>query len=262
MSDFQKEWSLEDWKRKLKEQAEESAEYRHKLYERVGLASKKMVLDVGCGTGVITQDIAGLCDGKVTGIDIDDEKLDLAKQLLAESSNVELMNADATDLPFPDEHFDLVHFNIVLMHIKDPQKALNEFARVTKPGGHVLAALEPDHAARIDYPENKMAQPIINAIAELGGDPAAGRKLKYYFGNAGLDTEMGMLTEPEFVLIMDDEKHRAKFEQHWWTHEKIMRADGWTDEEIETYHSETAESIEKGVRFSLTPCFYAIGRKI
>ncbi|MCK5254246.1 MAG: methyltransferase domain-containing protein, partial [Thermoplasmata archaeon] len=65
------EWTTDDWVRKLKQQARDSHTYRHKLYDRVGLARAKRILDVGCGTGAVTIDIAESTRGHVVGIDVD-----------------------------------------------------------------------------------------------------------------------------------------------------------------------------------------------
>ena len=80
MSDTENDyWNIEDWIKKLKQQAEDSREYRYALYNKVDLRNKKEILDVGCGTGAVTMDIAQSTKGNVTGIDIDLEKLDEAK---------------------------------------------------------------------------------------------------------------------------------------------------------------------------------------
>jgi ubiquinone/menaquinone biosynthesis C-methylase UbiE len=258
----QDEWTCEDWIKKLKYQAEDSREYRHKLYEKVDLKNKKRILDVGCGTGAVTLDIALLSDGEVVGIDIDSEKLGEAKRALANISNVKLMEGDVLDLPFEDESFDLVAFNIVLMHVKDQQKAMEEMVRVTQKGGYVLGTLEPDYASRIDYPEDPATSFILESFKERGTDIYAGRKLKVLFNQAGLKTEFGMDTESDFVLIKDSKKALELFEKDFWLFEKLLKNRDWTDEQIEKYKSDEIERIKSGLCFHFTPCFYAIGRKL
>jgi SAM-dependent methyltransferase len=253
--------SGEEWKRKLKQQAEDSREYRHKLYDKVGLKNAGKILDVGCGTGVITLDIAENTNGSVIGVDIDEEKMKEAVRLAEDQSNMTIQNANAENLPFEDETFDLVVFNIVLMHITNQQKAINEMARVTKKGGVVLATLEPDHAGVINYPENALTPLVQRSIENAGGDIRAGRKLKYLFTNAGLDVTIGFDTEPEFLLINDDEKRLDAFFTNFWVGEKLLREDGWTDEQIEAYKNEQKELIESGQCFYLMTAFYAIGKK-
>ena len=118
------EWTTQEWVKKLRQQARDSMEYRHRLYERVDLANRERVLDVGCGTGAITVDLAEHTGGHVIGVDIDEAKLEEARKVLSHVPNVEFRNADAQDLPFDDGTFDLVVFNLVLIYVPDQQRAL------------------------------------------------------------------------------------------------------------------------------------------
>ncbi len=260
--DKEHEYTTQDWKRRLRQQAETSKEYRHKLYEKVDLKDKMKILDVGCGTGAITFDIAQITDGEVIGIDIDSEKLNEAKKALSDVPNILLMEADATDLPFENETFDLVVFTLVIMHIKDQQKALNEMARVTKRGGIVLATLEPDYATLINYPDDPITELFVKYLIELGADIYAGRKLKILFNTAGLQTMIGIDTETEFLLVNDDKKRLKEFEEYFWNNEKILKNNGWKEREINKYKEEKIKQIKDGLSFGFLPAFYAIGRKM
>lgn len=254
-------WTTDDWINKLRQQAEDSREYRHKLYEKVHLKNKINILDVGCGTGAVTLDIALLTKGEVVGIDIDAEKLQEAEKVLCNIPNIRLKEADVLDLPFDDETFDLVVFNIVLMYIKYQQRAVNEMARVTQKGGFVLGTLEPDYASKISYPEDPTLPLLLKNMEDLGADLYTGRKLKVLFNTAGLETEFGMETETNYIL-MDDKKYLGMFLNDFWVLKKLFQKNGWTNEEIEKYKQEELERIKNGLRFSFTPCFYAIGKKV
>ncbi len=254
-------WTIDDWIKKLKQQAEDSSEYRHNLYEKVALESKKKILDVGCGTGAVTLDIALLTTGEVVGVDIDKEKLQEAERVLSQIPNITLMESDVLDLPFDDGTFDLVVFNIVLMYIKDQQRAVNEMARVTEKGGHVLATLEPDYATRIDYPEAPFMPMVLRNLEELGADLETGRKLKYLFNIAGLKTTIGMETESNYI-IMDDETALNCFLSDFWNLQKLLDREGWSQQQIDRYKEEEIERLKNGQSFHFTPCFYAIGMKV
>src|SRR6476620_7006240 len=81
------------------------------------------VLDVGCGPGTITIDLAGrVAPGAVIGIDAEDSPLEAARLYAApaEAGNVTFQVADAMALPFPDASFDVVHAHQVLQHVPDP----------------------------------------------------------------------------------------------------------------------------------------------
>ncbi|UCH90074.1 MAG: methyltransferase domain-containing protein [Thermoplasmata archaeon] len=255
------EWTSDDWKRKLQQQAEDSREYRYKLYDKVDLKSKQKILDAGCGTGAITMDIAQLAEGEVVGVDIDTEKLEQAEKLLAEISNARVMEADITALPFEDESFDLVVFNIVLIHVKDQQKAVDEMARVTKPGGIVLGTLEPDYDGMIAYPETEYTDLWKKSVSVLGADLQTGRKLKFLFNKAGLKTEVGFDTETEFLLINDIKTQLDAFTKNFWVAEKIFVKNGWSKEKIEEFKSNQTEAIKNGLVFILSTAFWVVGIK-
>jgi ubiquinone/menaquinone biosynthesis C-methylase UbiE len=94
----------------------------------------EMLLDVGCGAGKIGTMIEGYV-GKYTGIDLSEERVELAKRRLG---NAFLQVASATDLPFPDETFDFVLCSEVLEHVPKYDKAVFEAVRCLKRGGTLL----------------------------------------------------------------------------------------------------------------------------
>ena len=185
---------LNDFIKKLELQALETTEERLPLYLEVGLKDAKLILDVGCGSGIVTRDIARLTKGKVIGIDGSEDMMEVAKDILKDFKNVELRVGNAEKLPFEDNTFNLVTCNLVLMWADNPQKVVNEMARVVKPGGRVLASLEPDYGGKLHWPENPKIDPIFagRAIKERGGDPHIGRKLRLIFVRAGLETKVGI----------------------------------------------------------------------
>jgi SAM-dependent methyltransferase len=255
-------WTTDDWVRKLRQQARDSREYRHRLYERVGLKDAARVLDVGCGTGAVTLDIAEHTSGQVVGVDIDAEKLEEAERALGHLPNVSFQEADARDLPFPDGSFDLVTFNIVLVYVPDKLRAVEEMARVTTSGGVVLATCEPDYAGEVVYPEDPF-RPIMHADLEaMGADLETGRKLKTLFTRAGLETEVNMDTTSGFTYQQDDARRLEMFQEQFWVLEKGFMRAGWSHEEIAGYREVQEELMRRGLSFSFMPIFYAIGRKI
>ncbi len=254
-------WTTGDWVRKLKQQADDSRPYRQRLYDRVGLARAERVLDVGCGTGVVTLDIAKSTRGHVVGIDIDETKLEEARRLPKVVPNLEFGVADVQDLPFPDEIFDLVTLNIVLVYVPDKQRALGEMARVLRPGGHVLASMEPDYAGWIQYPEGDIISIFFDQLREMGADLETGRKLKYLFTMAGLETEVGIDTDDEFIFQKDDRRKLVRFDEEVWFYRKVLDIGGWGEEAAEDHIARERERIEAGLSFSFLPGFHAIGRK-
>lgn len=92
----------------------------------------KEVLEVGCGTGLIMNRIAGRAR-RCVGIDISHGMLQQAA-----ARGLEVAQADVTALPFADESFDVVCSFKVLAHVKEIDKAMAEMVRVTRPGGQLI----------------------------------------------------------------------------------------------------------------------------
>ncbi len=91
------------------------------------------VLEVGCGTGLVLQRIASFA-GAAVGVDLSPGMLEVAK-----GRGLDVYEASATKLPFEDASFDLTCSFKVLAHVPDIEGALREMARVTRPGGYILA---------------------------------------------------------------------------------------------------------------------------
>ncbi|HPQ71485.1 MAG TPA: methyltransferase domain-containing protein [bacterium] len=98
------------------------------------------VLEVACGTGVISLELAGHA-GRIEGTDISEPMLAEARRKAGERglSNIEFTQGDACALNFPDESFDLVVCANALHIMQLPQEALREIHRVLKPGGKLIA---------------------------------------------------------------------------------------------------------------------------
>jgi ubiquinone/menaquinone biosynthesis C-methylase UbiE len=104
------------------------------------------VLEVGCGTGVLTRVLAGWPDVKaVVGIDPAASLIREAQRLASNLANVTFQEADGRSLPFGDDAFDVVVFDSTLSHVPGPERALAESHRVLRPGGS-LAVFDGDYA--------------------------------------------------------------------------------------------------------------------
>jgi len=103
------------------------------------------VLDVACGTGLVTipAALATGAEGKVVATDISQKMVDmLAEQLEQEGlGHVSLARMDAENLDFPDESFDVILCALGLMYVPSPVECLKEMKRLLKPGGRVVTAV-------------------------------------------------------------------------------------------------------------------------
>lgn len=149
------------------------------------------LLDVGCGPGSITVDLAELFPrGEVVGID---KQLPLVEQARLRAaargvSNTRFEVADAYRLPFPDASFDAIFANGLLMHLREPLRALIEFRRVLRPGG-VAGLRDPDFATAVYAPATPWLEQWlalrIRVRRHNGGDPFLSRNFRRLLLDAG-----------------------------------------------------------------------------
>lgn len=111
--------------------------WRHAMVARVP-HDGGTVLDVATGTGLVAERLLAL-GHRVTGLDQSPEMLAVARQRLGD--RVEIVEASATDIPFPTASFDHLTFTYLLRYVDDPGATLAELARVVRPGG-TIASLE------------------------------------------------------------------------------------------------------------------------
>jgi ubiquinone/menaquinone biosynthesis C-methylase UbiE len=151
------------------------------------LSPEHHVLDVGCGPGTITGDLAARV-AHVTAVEHTSEALDLARTQLADRTNVSYVVTDAHSLDLPDDTFDVVHAHQVLQHVADPVQALREMRRVCKPGG-LVAVRDSDYLGFTWFPAvpafDEWMRLYQQAASANGGEPQAGRRLLSWARAAG-----------------------------------------------------------------------------
>lgn len=121
-----------------KKQAERNIEITEQLFGQIDLSNVKKVLEIGCGIGVVASYLAEKYKWNVTGIDLDPEQIERAKDDNVENEYLKFFIADVTKLSFEDREFDMVLSFDVLHHIPNWDKALNEICRILKPEGFYI----------------------------------------------------------------------------------------------------------------------------
>jgi len=241
---------IEFWQERFKVQAKWTKQTREFIFNKINLDDSKRILDVGCGTGEISLEIARQYDAEIYGIDIDPKMItNCRKRFHKNKLKGHFEVARAEELPFDEEFFDVTFCSFLLLWIKSPIDVVREMARVTKPNGHVLALAEPDYGGKIDHPEFGLRELISKSLIKAGANPNVGRTLGTCFKEADLEFELGIESVP-----WNNETCKQAFDQEWWFLEKVT--DGW--EEIK---KKDKEYLEQGIRFSFNPVFYVIGQK-
>lgn len=152
------------------------------------LAPDLTLLDIGAGPGTITMEFADRV-AHVHATEIGEAELNLSRERAAGRDNLTFSVEDVHALSFPDASFDIVHAHQVLQHVSDPVLALQEMARVTKPGG-IVAVRDADYGAFTWWPETpKLTQWLDlyrRAARANDAEPDAGRRLLSWALAAGL----------------------------------------------------------------------------
>jgi ubiquinone/menaquinone biosynthesis C-methylase UbiE len=114
--------------------------YAADLVSRLNVSENAAVLELACGTGIVTRRLRDRLgpEAKLVATDLNDAMLAYAARKFGSQENVEWKQADAIDLPFTDQSFDAVVCQFGLMFFPDKEKALRETYRVLKPGGTFL----------------------------------------------------------------------------------------------------------------------------
>jgi len=159
-----------------------SEQLARELVPWLGVRRDARWLDVGCGTGVVSDAIMDLAwPGAVTGIDASEPYLEAARRKVP-GARFEL--GDATALPFPDGSFEAVVCSLMLALLPDPAAAVGQMARVAAPGGVVgLAAWDGENYLQHEYWE------AAQEVGAQGREPdpiAGGEDLVRLLGSAGL----------------------------------------------------------------------------
>ncbi len=155
-----------------------------------GLRKGMNVLDLGCGTGIMTAWIAEQVgsEGSVLGIDMSEEQLAIAKQNTGHLNNVSFKNMNAYDISNLPSQFDLIYTRFLLMHLQHPEKVITTFSKLLKPEGIVVCVgpWHTGHFAEPQFPEYVQFSEMIQQIfKENDKDGDFGKKLFNKIKQAG-----------------------------------------------------------------------------
>lgn len=171
-------------------------DYATDLASRLDIPTGGAVLETACGTGAVTRQLSARMpeNCRLTVTDLAPPMVELAQQIVGDHPNIEYRQADATDLPFPDNSFDAVICQFSLMLLPDKVAAMQEAARVLKPGGHFLFNVW-DKLER-----NGFSRAVHEAMAKVFPDDPP-RFLEVPYSYHDLSTIVGELQQAKFGVI-------------------------------------------------------------
>ena len=222
--------------------------------------SGKKILDVGTGTGVLVHALAPLVEpkGEVIGIDVSQTMVDEAtKRSEGLSGALRFEKGDAMALSFKDGAFDAAMSSIVFQHLPDPEKALDEMIRVTKPGGTVTIIEQDWETFVVDCGDKTVTRKISNFFCDRVPNGWIGRELYRLFCGAGLcnvhviPANHILCGEPVSMLAPTIRETIARAEE----------AKAITKAEREAWQMEFEARLEAETLFAGFTMFRAIGKK-
>ena len=240
-----------NWHTRYTQQATWTRELRNYLFQQAGLKTAGRVLEVGCGTGAILNEIQ---TQSLHGLDIRPASL-MEARINAPSASLTCGNALV--LPYPNDVFDIAICHYLLLWVSDPQQALYEMKRVTRPGGHVLALAEPDYNARVDEPAELavLGRWQAESLQRQGADVSLGDKLAGLFYQAGIElVETGAIESQG-----NDAPTSAERELEWAVLENDL-ANFVSVDEFQRLKKMDEAAWKRGERILHIPTYFAWGR--
>jgi len=233
------------------------------------LDSRERILDVGAGTGELTRVLREESSAPVVALDADGELLD-------HLDSGTPVRGDATRLPFPDDAFDLVVCQALLINLPDPAAAIREFARVSSD---LVAAVEPDNGRVIIESSVKSESPLAERarssyIDGVETDVTLGPGVAERFRTAGLSSvgtrrhDLTRRTNPPYTEAdIESAKQKARgtrIEEQ----RRTSRAGGLSEHEMDALRADwrsmgrtVVEQMadDRYVRQAVVPFFVTVG---
>jgi SAM-dependent methyltransferase len=219
--------------------------------------SGEVVLEVGCGSGVLDRWLARYATqaNRIIGVDVNRYLLREAKALAIEEGLGDIIafeEGDAEALPFPDNHVD-VALSFTVLEEGKADRMLAELVRVTKPGGRIAVMVR---AIDIPLVVNVPLRPELKTKAQIprgfvGAEGCADASLYRRFNRAGL-THVRIW--PQFATFEEPHTPQAQF-----AHGAILGA--LTDDETQEWQAGMAQAVADGTYLFAQPFHCAVGTK-
>jgi ubiquinone/menaquinone biosynthesis C-methylase UbiE len=247
--------STAQWHNRYRQQAQWTAAVRKYLLGKAGLPQGASILEVGCGTAAVLSEIENEYS-RCVGLDLSYPSLQYARQ---RNPAMQFILGDGLSLPIRSQVYDLTFCHFLLMWVPEPGRIVKEMARVTKPGGSVIAFAEPDYGGRIDYPAELAILGEFQRIGlqNQGANTTQGRELAALFQDADLAAVESGVLGGQWSNPPDWEAWKIE----WQVLETDLRTfqDPTTEENFYSLKELDRQAYIRGKRILYVPTFYAAG---
>ncbi len=244
---------LSAWHQRFLQQAQWTEKLRAYLFSKIPWGKEESVLEVGCGTGAVLNNLPLAHTQTRTGVDINLPRLRFAKK---GHRNTHMVCADGAHLPFINGAFSHSFCHFLLLWVHSPSQILAEMKRVTKSKGCVMVLAEPDYGGRIDFPEplQTLGRLQTSALADQGAEVRMGRQLRALFAQTELDQiETGILGAQWAGAETSDAA-----DSEWQTLHSDLKGQ-IPDDQLSDFEAIDRKARQEGQRVLYVPTFYAIG---
>jgi len=194
--------SLKEEMIRLETQAEEFSTSTEESLSKLEIKPGMKAVDIGCGTGSVSFRISPMvgAQGLVVGVDSNQYAINYCTEAARNHQilNAKFILADASNLDFESQTFDIAYSRFLFQHVKEAKEPLREMIRVTKPGGSVMVE-DCDLFTWLVYPKNESVSKLWHWYESIqvkrGTDPEIGRKLYTIFLDEGLEPSVDVYSK-------------------------------------------------------------------
>jgi SAM-dependent methyltransferase len=235
-------------------QAEWLTQSRHFLFRQADLSRRQRVLDLGCGSGVIADEIREISGRAVLGVDRDPQMVKFARERYPQNL---FMAGDEQGLIRKGLRFDLIVLSFVVLWQARPLLFLKKVRKLLEADGLLLVLAEPDYGGRIDFPAalDFLKEIFINHIRLAGGDPFIGRQLGSLLRHAGFQAKVDLAS----CLNFPGGYSGATWEREWSFWQELAGLPAATLKKIRRLEMSAAANKTRLVLF---PVFCAVARPL
>ena len=248
MSKSLKKQSVEAEELEKSYQLPEIVQQRQHTLKKLTVTPGEKILDVGCGVGFLSYEIALLTgdSGKVCGIDQNSEMIRHANKRCEKLRNTQFSQANADDLPFPEESFDAACCTQVLLYVKDVAQVISEIKRVLKPAGRIIVVETDWRGVVLNSAFDSLTRKIFSAWDAAVPSP----NLPVYLGP--LLKKYGFSSiQVEPVPILNTEYSSNQFSHGMmkWITKNALKQEAVTDTECRKWQDDLEEKEKTGSYF-------------